>query len=72
MGVGGGGILVVITWKLDLQLPVQLVLISTEVVSSNPTHGKVYEIKFISELWQVCGFLQVLRFPPTIKLTATI
>jgi hypothetical protein len=29
-------------------------------------------IKFVSDLWQVSGFLHVLRFPPTIKLTATI
>ena len=29
-------------------------------------------IKFVSDLWQVCGFLRVLRFPPPIKLTATI
>jgi hypothetical protein len=25
--------------------------------------------KFVSDLWQVSGFLQVLRFPPPIKLT---
>jgi hypothetical protein len=31
-----------------------------------------YVIKFVSDLWQVCGFLRVLRFPPPIKLTATI
>jgi hypothetical protein len=31
-----------------------------------------YVIKFVSDLWQVGGFLQVLRFPPPIKLTATI
>jgi hypothetical protein len=30
-----------------------------------------YVIKFVSDLWQVCGFLRVLRFPPPIKLTAT-
>jgi hypothetical protein len=46
-------------------------------VSSNPVHGEVYSIqhyviKFVSDLWQVGGFLQVLRFPPPIKLTATI
>ena len=29
-----------------------------------------YVIKFVSVLWQVGGFLRVLRFPPTIKLTA--
>ena len=47
------------------------------VVSSNPVHGEVYliqhyVIKFVSDLRQVCGFLWVLRFPPPIKLTATI
>jgi hypothetical protein len=29
-------------------------------------------IKFVSDLRQVCGFLQVLRFHPPIKLTVTI
>ena len=27
---------------------------------------------FVSDLWQVGGFLRVLRFPPPIKLTTTI
>ena len=31
-----------------------------------------YVIKFVSDLRQVGGFLQVLRFPPPITLTATI
>ena len=31
-----------------------------------------YVIKFVSDLREVGGFLQVLRFPPPIKLTATI
>ena len=31
-----------------------------------------YVIKFVSDLLQVSGFLWVLRFPPSIKLTATI
>jgi len=31
-----------------------------------------YVIKFVSNLRQVGGFLRVLRFPPLIKLTATI
>ena len=40
-------------------------------------HGKVYSIqhyviKFVSDLRQVGGFLQVLWFPPPIKLTAMI
>ena len=60
-----------------LQLPVQSVPITTKVVSSNPVHDEVYSIqhyviKFVSDLRQVGGFLQVLLFPPPIKLTATI
>ena len=31
-----------------------------------------YLIKFVSVLREVGGFLRVLRFPPPIKLTATI
>jgi hypothetical protein len=31
-----------------------------------------YVIKFVSDLRLVCGFLRVLRFPPTITLTAKI
>ena len=67
--------MVVIVWKLDLQLHVQY--ITTKVVSSNSAHGEVYSIqhyliKFASDLWQVGGFLLVFRFPSPIKLTATI
>jgi hypothetical protein len=29
-------------------------------------------IKFVSDLWQVNGFLTVLRFPPPIKLNTKI
>jgi hypothetical protein len=62
---------------LDLQLPVQSVPIATNVVGSNPVHGDVYSIqhyaiKFLSDLRQVGSFLWVVRFPPPIKLTATI
>ena len=54
----------------------QSVPITTNVVSSNPIHGEVYliqyyVIKFVSDLRQVCGFIRVLQFPPSIKLTAT-
>ncbi len=47
--------MVVIVWWLDLQLTMQLVPITTNVVSSNPAHGEVYSIqhyviKFVSEL----------------------
>jgi hypothetical protein len=46
----------------------------SQVVSSNPIHGEVYQIqhygiKFISDVRLVGGFLW---FPPPIKLTATI
>ena len=62
---------------VDLQLHMQLVPITTKVVSSNSAHGTVYSIqqyviKFVSDLRQVGGFLPVLRFFPLIKLIATI
>ena len=67
----------VIVWQLDLKLPMQSVPITNKVVSLNPVHDVVYliqqyVIKFVSDLRQVCGFLRVLRFPPPIKLAATI
>jgi hypothetical protein len=56
---------------------VMLVPITNEVVSLNHVHGQAYSIqhyviKFVSDLWQVDGFLRVLWFPPQIKLTVTI
>ena len=55
----------------------QSVPIITKVVSLNPADGKMYSIqhyviKFVSELWQVAGFLLIPPFPTQIKLTATI
>jgi hypothetical protein len=49
--------MVVIVQYLDLQLPVQLVTITTKVVSLNPVHGEVYSIqryviKFVSD-WNI-------------------
>jgi hypothetical protein len=66
------GIVVVVIIGFMKSMP-----ITTNVVSSNPVHFYVYSmqyyvIKFVSDLRQVCGFLRVLRFPPPIKLTATI
>jgi hypothetical protein len=63
--------------SMDLQLPVQSVPITTEVVSSNPDHYEVYSIqhyvtKFVSELRQVGGFLRVPRFSTPKTLTTTI
>ena len=37
--------MVVIVWLLGLQLPVQSVLITSKVVSSNPAHVEVYLIQ---------------------------
>ena len=72
-----GAAVVVIVWKLDLQLPVQLMHTTTKVVASNPAHDEVYSIqhyviKFVSDSRHVGGFLLVFRFPPIIKLTAMI
>jgi hypothetical protein len=39
---------------------------------SRSGRGAQHLIKYISDLRQVGGFLRVLRFPPLIKLTATI
>jgi hypothetical protein len=60
---------------LDVQLLVQS--ITTKDTSSNPADGEVYSIqyyviKFVSDLRQFGGFLQVLRFLPSIQLTATM
>jgi hypothetical protein len=38
--------------SLDLQLPVQSLPITTNVVSLNPLHGKVYSIQHYSDLQQ--------------------
>ena len=68
-----GADLIVIVWQFDLQLPMESVPITTNVVSSNLIHGKVYSIqhymiKFVSDLRQVSGFLRVFRFPPSKKI----
>ena len=44
--VNQGRHVVVIVWWLDLQLHMQLVPITTNVVSLNLTHGKVYSIQY--------------------------
>jgi hypothetical protein len=67
----------VIVWKLDLQLHMKSVPITTEGVSSNPTTGEVcsiqhYVIQFVIDMRDFGGFLRVPRFPHPIKLTSTI
>ena len=54
--------MVVIVWWLDLQQPIQSLPITTNVVSSNPSHGEVYSIqhyviKFVSHLRQANAVL---------------
>jgi hypothetical protein len=50
----------------DLQLPMQSVSITTNVVSSNLATGEEYSLQHN----MIC-FLRVLRFSPQVKLTAT-
>ena len=56
---------------MDLQLHVQSVPITTKVFSSNLAHCKVYS-KQHYVIKCVGDFLQVVRFPPPIKLAATM
>ena len=70
-------IVVMIVWQLDLQLPVQSVLITTTIVSSNPFHVEKYSIphyviKFVRDLQQVSGFLRIVWCPPPIKLSTIL
>ena len=70
-----GSVLVVMVWYLDLQLSVQSVPITTNVVSSNPVHGEVYSIqhsviKCVSDLRQVGGFNRVPRFAKALDLSS--
>ena len=63
-----GAVMVVIVWQLDLQLPMQSVPITTNVVSLNSTQAiQHYVIKFVSD-----KFTTGRSFSPLIKLTATI
>ena len=39
-----GTVVAMIVWQLDLQLRMQSVPITTDVVSSNPAQGEVYNI----------------------------
>jgi hypothetical protein len=58
-GMGIVMVMVVIVWLLDLQLHMQSVPITINIVSLNPAHGEVYSIqhyviKFVSELSFFC------------------
>ena len=60
-----------IVWQLDLYLPMQSVPIAIKFVSSNPTQAMCtqqhYVIKFVSDLWQVGGFLSGISVSSTNK-----
>jgi hypothetical protein len=56
--IGGGN------RSIQRKLPMQSVSVRGEVYSIQH-----YVIKFVSDLWQVSGFLWILRFPPPIKVT---
>ena len=65
-----------IIWQLDVQLPVQSVPITINVVSPNPADGEVYSkqdyvIKFVIDLRQVGGFLCVVLVSSTHKTDNT-
>jgi hypothetical protein len=67
------------TGRHDIAEILLKVALSTIKIKSNieSRSGEVYSIqhyviKFVGDLQQVDGFLQVLRFPPPIKLIATI
>ena len=69
-----GAVVVVIVWYMDLQLPMQSVPITTNVLNSNSAHDEVYSIqhyviKFVSDLRQVGGFLRVLSPVSSINKT---
>jgi hypothetical protein len=50
----------------------RLISKTDEVVSSIPAQVRCTRYNIVSDLRQVSGFLWVLWFPPSIKLTATI
>jgi hypothetical protein len=50
---------IVIVWLLDLQLPVQSVPITINIVSLNPVHGKVYSMQHVIK---VCQWLATGRW----------
>ena len=55
-------VIIIIIWKLDLQLPVHSVPITTNVVSSNPAQARC---TWYNIMWKVCQWLAAgQRFSP--------
>ena len=65
-----GTVVVVIVWYLDLQLPMQSVPITNNVVSSKLTHGEVYSITTLCD--KVCQWLTASQWfsPSTLVSSA--
>ena len=64
--------MVMIVLYIDLQLPMQSIPITSNIVSLYPDHGEVYSkqhyvIKFVRDLRQDSGFFRVLLFPSSNK-----
>ena len=72
-----GAVVVEIVRQLNLQLPMQPVPVTTNVVSSNTAQCEVYSIQYsvikvVNDLRQVDVFHSLLPFHTPLKLTATI
>ena len=83
-----GAVVVVIVWHswiynypcnqclsplyLLVRIPLMARCIRYNIMSRSGKGVQHYVIKFVSDLWHVGGFLWVLRFPPSIKLTTMI
>ena len=50
-----GAVVVMIVQQFDFQLPIQSVPITTNVASSNPTHGEVYPMQHYKVLLATCN-----------------
>jgi hypothetical protein len=65
----------VISWRQNMCIRLRYPqdCITTKVVRSIPVYSIQHCLtKFVSDLWQLGGFLKVVRFPPPMKLTVMI
>jgi len=73
---GAVGVVIMIVWQLDLQLPMQSVPIATNVVVRILLRRGVLDITLCDKVcqWLAAGvwFSPGTRFPPPIKLSSTI
>ena len=64
-------VVTIIVWKLDLQLLMQSVPITTKVMSSNPAHGEVFSIQHYVNIVEITDILLKVALN-TITLTINI